>query len=722
MDNKSLRYPKVLPASRLRSIVLVALCAQSIGCSPSRRESEPVDAQVPPLVVVDAQAPADAQAPDEQILSLEFGNSLPPSRYLSRQATENLRVNPGDSNGYDEDYEMLAYRRLEAVDPNPEAGPNHVMGVRAGAITIQVPRPRGRSVSPDRADKMSSQQVFESFNRYLSESDAQFGAVWDAVRADRQAALLSDEAKPRVAISGLGPVGLLTALSAYRAGASVIGVEKRSQHTRPQILRLTKDTIEELQRFIGEPLWAYYRRVGVISQSPNWAYNKFDFDNHYLNTRARALGLSEAEKELNAGDRAFLDKYKGLGLDLDGVDIIRINHLEIALSVVAEYFAAVDAEHFRLYYGSSMAIHPEADALDIALTIHSGAATEVFHTRANVFAVAEGAGSSIPGQVGISTKTLSKKLYGATSALRLPVGFDTTLRPIENVYGTASVKGIAKIDAEKLVSPDHGYRWSMISEQELCAELNAVLTKTATTRAMDASSVLLPCQSADTLSDAWKKLNGGDMWYLPRTRYFFTGGIAYLGSELTESQYNLFQVDKAAGGAGLREFILTVAKKHMPKQYVEGQGARTPSVASAALGDDASDADDARVVMVTEPRYSLTQFPIELKKADAFYTIVRGTRVVLLGDTYATTHFFTGSGAVNGLRAAKLFGDAIANGGTEEEWAAAAVMASNYTNQMHHKVMVGTGYNSPLDGPYNEPLTPRTPRTPTTPRAPTAPR
>ncbi|HXW53500.1 MAG TPA: hypothetical protein VEL47_05290, partial [Myxococcota bacterium] len=208
--------------------------------------------------------------------------------------------------------------------------------------------------------------------------------------------------------------------------------------------------------------------------------------------------------------------------------------------------------------------------------------------------------------------------------------------------------------------------------------------------------------------------------FLPRTRYFFTGGIAYMGAELSQRQLEMFEKGKkkdidpaisAAAKRGHRRFLLTLAKKHMPREYVEGQGPHT-ILAPASEGNDTDAADNARVITITEENYSLTLFPIELKKANQFFAIfklkdgdskARAVRVVQEGDTYATTHFFTGSGAVNGLRAATFAGQALNAGGIGKDWEKAAIDASTATDAMHRKVMYGEG-NAPLDGPFNEPL------------------
>ncbi len=109
----------------------------------------------------------------------------------------------------------------------------------------------------------------------------------------------------RIIIAGMGPTGLLTILEAYSAGASIIGVELRSQYTRPQILRLTPDTINRLAFFAGRHLWSYFLGLGYISRSPNWSINKYDFTNQFLYPKIRDL----QKKIWATPDQAEKDKF-----------------------------------------------------------------------------------------------------------------------------------------------------------------------------------------------------------------------------------------------------------------------------------------------------------------------------------------------------------------------------------------------------------------------------
>jgi 2-polyprenyl-6-methoxyphenol hydroxylase-like FAD-dependent oxidoreductase len=157
--------------------------------------------------------------------------------------------------------------------------------------------------------------------------------------------------------------------------------------------------------------------------------------------------------------------------------------------------------------------------------------------------------------------------------------------------------------------------------------------------------------------------------------------------------------------------MLVVAKKHMPREYIEGQ-AHAGLIAAEAEGHDPAAADRARVILDTEPHLAFRGLSEVLRRSPRFFFRVkvakdsdppRPVRVVLVGDAYATTHFFTGSGVVNGLRAARSFGKALANGGTDSAWGDAEREVTATTDAMHHRAMQGSG-NAPLDGPFNEGL------------------
>jgi 2-polyprenyl-6-methoxyphenol hydroxylase-like FAD-dependent oxidoreductase len=640
---------------------------------------------------------------------------LPASHYLSAQDIQNPR-SAMSPRGYDPDYRMLTYRRLENIPANPPSGsPHHIYGVPNGAKVVRVPK---------LGDLLSSKAVIDEFQGFLDYKKGRLNKILNKIRNLRKAGLRKGS-RPSVVVAGLGPVGLLAAIEAYAAGSSVVGIEQRAQYTRPQILRLTTDTIRRVQDFIGKGTWEHLRNKGVVSTSPNWVPNKFDAGNRYLYSAGKTAAFDRDESR-------ELDRYQAKGLELENVDIIRINHLETILAALLEQISLQDPENLRVYYGGVLKTTPSNGTFKLEFDLYSGGGVVTYPLNADVLAMAEGAAASgIAKTLGLQSTTLSNTLYGSTAALRLPTGFDIGLRPIENREGTASVKGIAILDAEKL-GDFEGYRWSMMDEFALCLQLNEVLDQTATvSHTPKEDGILLPCTKADSekstyLQKLWTKRNGGtgDVSaagsFLPRTRYFFTAGIAYLGSELTEPQYNMFQKQsdssvsrqvQLAVKEGHKQFMLLLAKKHMPKEYVEGQFGHTIAPAALTAGRNARSADFERVVMVTEENYSLTVFPVQLRKANQFSSIhqfqsaqnasSKSVRVVALGDTYATTHFFTGSGAVNGLRSAMSLGRALLDGGSDYGFKLAGHEVGHATQKMHDRVIKGAG-NAPLDGPFNE--------------------
>jgi hypothetical protein len=293
-----------------------------------------------------------------------LGNEFPPSRYLSMQEQENLRPTGETKGGYDPTYRMLAFRRLENIEPNPpvgevdSAGNPHLSGLRPDAKVIRIPQYEG-------GDTLSSKQLIDMFlgPDFLASPFAKFSEIKEKIKNERRDVLSRLGERPRVVVSGLGPVGLLTALESYLAGSSVIAIEQRSQYTRPQILRLTTDTIDRVNEFLGEKFWGYLRDFrGVVSKSPNWAPNKFDLDNPYLykdKTEQQALAT------LSPAEQALRKSYDDKGLELKTVDIIRINHLETLLAAVLEKLAMEDPEHLRIYYGGTFKISPNEEAFGL---------------------------------------------------------------------------------------------------------------------------------------------------------------------------------------------------------------------------------------------------------------------------------------------------------------------------------------------------------------------
>lgn len=670
-------------------LAILSLCIGLLGCNSNNH--------------------VETREPTLEFLPSLIGKDLPTSRYLSNQSQENLRPDGKERGGYDEAYRLLNYRRLERITAIKKGEPGYVDGLRPGAKVVLPP--------PFRGEDSNFSDMISGLLKHLTEPEAQFEQTKKAIDKARNDSLLKSPRQPRVVISGLGPTGLLAALEAYASGASVVAIEQRSLYTRPQILRLTNDTIDRLKYFMGGKFWEYLRRLGIVSTSPNWVPNKFDVNNFYL--------YPKGPVQFSADLIVAKDKYLARGLELFNVDIIRINHLESVLAIVLESLARADPQHLRIYYGAELLASLTGKG-ELKLEISSGSKKNQYPLAADILAIAQGVDSAVAKTFGFETKAISKPLYGATVALRLPKGFDIGLRPIENRDGTASVKGIALIDPEKLTlngnyiesaTTGKQYRWTMVLENELCHELNFELNRAIKELKFvgDAADILLPCDTlAKDLPPMWQKKNGGDKYFLPRTRYFFTGGIAYLGAELNEGQLKLLQKrandpEAQKRQLALKRFMLVLAKKHMPKEYVEGQDhqAEFGPLINETLGQDLDAADKARVIIVTEENYSLTTFPILLRKAAEFMKFhnlsSRPLRVVLLGDSFATTHFFTGSGAVNGLRAASSFGQALKEGADEKAFLKAQNQISTATDEMHRKVTEGLG-NAPLDGPFNEQL------------------
>jgi len=344
----------------------------------------------------------------------------------------------------------------------------------------------------------------------------------------------------------------------------------------------------------------------------------------------------------------------------------------VGLLTLLESYAA---GHMRVYWGADLDVSVNGDAFELEMELSAHGSKSIQPMATDILALTESGSSRNTRAMGSVIRDVSNQLYGATVAFRLPVAFDVGLRPVENREGTASVKGIAVIDPGKLTPPGPHpglrFHWTMVEEQELLQELNEVLAETArgTGTAPSTPGILLPVQPYDQLDPQWRK----------RT--------------------------------GLKNYMLLLAKKHMPREYVESQAHAQPIAAEAEEADPAA-ADRARVILITEPLLSLSTFPIVLRRAPRFFFMVkvakdsdppRPVRVVLLGDAYATTHFFTDSGAVNGLRAARSFGQALANGGTDSAWGNAEREVSAATDAMHHRAIHGSG-NAPLDGPFNEGL------------------
>ena len=214
---------------------------------------------------------------------------LPPSRYLSAQSTENLRPENAQRGGNDPNYRLLNPRRIEKIGPNyDESKPGHIEGLRKSIpqdAGFYDPRKEVRVIlKPKEGEEISSQVLLDKMLGDIDSPKSQFEAeTLKRIYDMREAAIKKNGPGPGVVLIGQGPSGLLALLEAYTAGAaSIIAIEQRSQYTRPQILRLTPDTIRRLSFFAGPALWKYFIGFGYISNSPNWSFNKYDFKNPFL--------------------------------------------------------------------------------------------------------------------------------------------------------------------------------------------------------------------------------------------------------------------------------------------------------------------------------------------------------------------------------------------------------------------------------------------------------
>ncbi len=487
----------------------------------------------------------------------------------------------------------------------------------------------------------------------------------DAAAILRKVSALREEnrkkgTKPRMMISGAGPVGLLAALEAYLGGAEVAIVEKRKSYSRGQILRLNEDVIDRIKFFVGEAAWAELRHRGIVSESPNWQPN--------------------AAKD---NPKNIPSKY-----DTDHVEIIRISHLEILLSEALQRYAKNDETNLKMYYGSEItSLKLTSTGWNIEIT---DSQKNVIPTSVHWVVSSEGPASKLREVLGINLDIITKKLYGSTTAFIIPDGFPSEYRPIENAHGTASIPrnsddmkpesigvlasessrdGIAVVDNMK---PEH----HMVNKADLLTSLNALF------------------ENAGLSQDVVATLR---LTEVPRTRFFVTGGIFYLGAEVTGPQYDFFTAlkDPSDPTKGTRldvhqEFMRILTAKHIPMEWTTS---------------------DVLKISEPDPKTQLSKsqsiFPIELQQA-TYFTIENhmGKSVFFgtaIGDTYATTHFFTGTGAVNGLRQATFLGTAIQADCTPAALETANQQAFEKTVGMQDRVMRGAG-NAPLDGPFNPPV------------------
>lgn len=386
--------------------------------------------------------------------------------------------------------------------------------------------------------------------------------------------------KPKVTVVGGGPVGLLSALEAYKNGArEVVLVEGRTSYTREIVLRIDKDHLTRIRDIVGADEFQRLMDTGI--------FQRFSTD--------AGANPHIGGKGINA---------KGL---IDERMAIRVQDLEKVLAAAAEDIAKKDPDAFKVAYGYAFegdsGSHRVTSDGRHKLVLKKQPGTKgpaKFEIETDWLVGADTANSQVKRLGGIDTDIVSTKAYGGVAVFK---------NPDKNIFkpGTNPV-----VDMKQ--------RFADIGDVEARKYLmNLGFPEDA-----------VKFKSGDALAEM-----------MPRTRLFIMNDVIYMGSEFSEDQWKFLKQGRDPDL--LKGYYSKLAAKHFGGE---------PHVSKLS-----------GLSFIDNQKFSMAAFPIQLNQAQNFWGEVQGGKnrlqVMVIGDSAAETHFFTGTGVNRGFDDSSRIGSMV---------------------------------------------------------------
>lgn len=416
----------------------------------------------------------------------------------------------------------------------------------------------------------------------------------------------------KLMVVGAGPAGLVAAIQAYLEGADVTLVEPRPDFIRDQILRINFESYMDITRILGEDMLRVLDAQdflshrfqgqglrGLFTESSYWVTEIKDLQYILYALLKRLQSLDDKEQK----GLHILGGYEFVNFENDNVRIRhKVNKTESLIH--ADWVCGADGARSKVAEAAGM------NALPVS-TQDTYAAITFDHPYADDPLRAE---------------MQDNKLDPSIPAL-----------PAIVADGIAEIRAASpnndEIERKLQVIEVHRQRTWIVAEQEILNNTISKENEEEWYRRMRSMSGLDTNIDLDTVQRGVRKqlneIESDAKWLwtkgrLPVTRFFTSPKTVYLGCEIPPNMLQTMQDDKEEALRWTRSAL----RAHLPQNVINSLKCR-----------------------------NLNVFPVQLTKRTKFYKDLENgkTKVFLIGDALATPHFLTGSGAVAGMKTAKVF-------------------------------------------------------------------
>lgn len=500
-------------------------------------------------------------------------------------------------------------------------------------------------------------------NRYSEGLEDRHLALLISMREKNLASLPTDAPPINLVTIGAGPSGLVASIQAYLAGANVTLIESRADFTRDQILRLNADTYGYIANIFGptmiknlEALEVFSSRYqgqglrGLFTESKYWVTEIKDLQ-FVLFALLKRLQVLDNQKQPSL---SILTQEEFIKIE-DGSVFYKNKQTQQVQSVKAEWICGADGANSKV--AAAAGFQPE---------IISSTDTYIAATFNHLHPFAE-------------TRTTME--FNADP--NIPALPQVVLDGIADIRQSSScaeteehLRIIEKVRVRTWIDAEEG-----INNNNIAAHLH--------TEWRARLSALSPkCQQTDLdtvrrgSAIHLKRLKGEWNWSKgrrPVTRFFTSPKTIYMGCEIPSHMLETMQKDRKEAF----RWVKAVLRAHLPENTIQSLTER-----------------------------NISAFPVHLNRKTEFYKNLdapnqgdlkeQTAKVFLIGDALATPHFLTGSGAIAGMKVARLFAELIGN--VQSNRAKESCFLKAYVNEVS-KVITAM-QNKPFDSKMLQRLRP----------------
>lgn len=480
---------------------------------------------------------------------------------------------------------------------------------------------------------------------------------------------------PRVAVIGQGIGGLIAALEAYKKGATVLRVEKRSAITRDQILRLDLETYNYLKENFGK-LIEHMETFGAITERRGIAdFNVFNLDDQSFNSRSPVTSdrfYTIETRDIEYLVNSVLDSLETSQKSSQKSSITSLNHHEFTgfaphsssregeegISCVLKSTAEEGEEiAFSANYivGADGANSQTRRSADISWDPISTSTTSGVITFPNFFNELDFSTPQVLLDGAYKVRQQQNKELDSAQILACATP-TSSIRPHEEILIKNASGQDVTIETSRL-SYHLGIRPNNHRTRGLSEEANLLIAET---------QISFVHEGQEKYLESLKELNWG-LNRLPINRLFTTGQTIYLGTDIPKDSFETMQEENKkpiSERPTQHAFFRKVLEANLPRFVVNFL---MPYVRSSFV------------------------FSSQLYQAsESVKVISRGSstaQLFLLGDAYATPQFQTGSGALVAIQEARAFGSFLDDlpSQTARNAAQNPIGVSRYKDTLRHR-------------------------------------